>query len=69
MRAYQEIIEIAGKMRLLDRRLKKLKPKAVKELRRLEYSYDDIIKILGIGKISAIKWAKERETKLGGKRE
>lgn len=58
MKAYDEIIQIAGKMRLLTKRLKVLKPKAVKELRKLEYSYDDIVKILGVGKINAIKWSK-----------
>ena len=42
----------------IDIEIKSLKKKAVKELRAMGYSYDRIVNMLAIGKITAIKYSK-----------
>jgi len=63
MKAYEKIIKLRGQKIKLSKEIELLKGKAVRELKDLDYSYDDIIKILGIGKITAIKIIKSKEAK------
>jgi len=55
---YEQIIELKAEKIKIDMKIKNLKPTAVKELRKMGYSFDKIINILGIGKLNAIKYSK-----------
>ena len=68
MKSYERILEITGKMLKLQSEINKLKPKAVKELREIGYSYDMIISILHSGKVTAIKYEKQNKKALRGEK-
>lgn len=55
---YEQIIDLKAEKIKIDMKIKNLKPKAVKELREMGYSFDKIVNILGIAKINAIKYSK-----------
>jgi hypothetical protein len=63
--AYEQIIEKRSKMLILKREIDMLKSKAVKELRDLGYSHNNICNMIGIGKINSIKFSKMK----GGKKD
>ena len=56
--SYVRIIELNAKKITLNHEIKNLKPKAVRELRAMGYSFDKIVTMLSIGKINAIKYSK-----------
>lgn len=58
--SYVRIIELNAEKIKLDKKIEKLKPKAVKELRAMGYSFDKIVRMLNIGKITAIKILKNK---------
>jgi len=44
---------------IINKEIEKLKHNAIKELKKLGYSYDNIAKIIHVGKITAIKEMKK----------
>jgi len=61
--AWQRIVEIKGERNRLANEINILLPKAIKEMRKLGYGYDDISKTLGTGKITAIAFGSGKRTK------
>ena len=57
--AWQRIIVIKGKRAELQREIDALKPQAVRELRALGFSFDNIARTLMVGKVTAIRMFKE----------
>jgi len=55
MTAFEEIIILNGQQLKLEKQINELKSKAIVELYDLGYSYDDITRILHVGKSTAIK--------------
>jgi hypothetical protein len=55
--AYLEIIKNRQDIKKLCERIEELKPKAVVELRDEGLNYDNIAKLLNIGKVNALKFA------------
>ena len=58
MKSYLEILRLRGKANFLARHIEQLKQKAVEELRKEGYSFDEITKLIGIGKVTAIRLSK-----------
>lgn len=56
--SYEQIITLNSEKMKIDIKIRDLKPKAVKELRLMGYSYDRIVRMLNIGKVNAIRWSK-----------
>ncbi len=60
MTAFGKIILLKKEKTKIQREIDKLKPQAIKELREMGYSYDNICILLGVGKITAIKIENKR---------
>lgn len=54
-KAYLVIAKLRTEIETLWRKVEQLKPQAVRELKAEGFTYDDITRILKIGKITAIK--------------
>ena len=59
-KAYIKVSKLRMEIEVKKAEVKNLLPKAIKELRSEGFSYDKIVKILDIGKITAIKLTKTK---------
>jgi len=57
--AWKRIIVLKGEQSRIRREIERLKPLAVKEMRALGFSYDEITRSLLVGKVTAIRMFKE----------
>lgn len=64
MKAYEEIIVLQAKHLQLQDKINSLKPQAVKELKKMGYSYDKICSVLSIGKINVMEIIKGNKTEI-----
>lgn len=62
---YVKIVKLRQEIKKLFEEIRKLEPKAVEELRLEGVSYDNISKLLNIGKVNAIRFAKMSGEKRG----
>lgn len=67
MRAYEEVIKLNSKIRILQNKINTKKVKAVKELREMDYSLDIISRILSMGKINVLNIIKGKKKKMFNK--